>query len=129
MKIDVEKYRVKGDRVIWITYIALMLISLIEVYSSMGKTVYEKGNGDIVYMFVKHFGIIVAGLFVTYFVHLVKYSYYPRITKIAYGFSLFLLLVTLALGGISGKTADRWIVIPLIGQFQPSEIVKYILVK
>ena len=34
----------------------------------------------------------------------------------------------MALGGISGKTADRWIVIPLIGQFQPSEIVKYILI-
>ena len=128
MKIDIEKYRVKGDRVIWITYIALMLISLIEVYSSMGKTVYEKGNGDIVNMFIKHFGIIVTGLFVTYFVHLIKYSYYPRITKIAYGFSLLLLLITLALGGISGKTADRWIVIPLIGQFQPSEIVKYILI-
>lgn len=128
MRIDIERFRVRGDRVIWVVYIALMLISLIEVYSSMGKTVYEKGNGDIVRMFMKHFGIIVTGLIVTYFVHLVKYSCYPKITKIAYGFSVILLLVTLALGGISGKTADRWIVIPFIGQFQPSEIVKYILI-
>lgn len=130
MKTLNEKYKVKGDRVIWIIYILFILISLMEVFSSMGKTVYEKQGGAIATMFFKHFLILLLGIVVCYISHLVKYVNYSRIAKPALAISFVLLIVTLLLGylGAGPKAANRWIVLPFIGQFQPSEIVKYVII-
>ncbi len=125
---NVERFKVRGDKVVWIIYIILMFISLIEVFSSMGKTVYEKREGDIIGMFFKHLLIIGIGFVVTYATHLIKYKVYSQLTKPAFGLSILLLGFTLLFGQFFGKGADRWIVLPVIGQFQPSEIVKYILI-
>ncbi|MDO5759610.1 MAG: FtsW/RodA/SpoVE family cell cycle protein [Bacteroidota bacterium] len=125
-----EKYRIKGDKVIWIIYILFILISLVEVFSSMGKTVKESRGGDVTSMFFKHFLMLSLGIGVCYISHLINYVKYSRIAKPAMLFSFILLAITLILGylGPGGKAASRWIVIPLVGQFQPSEIVKYITI-
>lgn len=127
MKVKLGKPQIKGDKVIWIVYLVLSVLSLIFVFSSMGKVVYHT-NGDITKMFIKQVGIIVVGVAITYFVHLFKYTNYNRLIKIGYGFSLFLLSITLIMGGLFGKAANRWLELPIIGQIQPSEIVKYILI-
>ncbi len=128
MKFNAANFKVKGDRTIWIIYIVLLFISLLEVYSAMGKMVYEKQGGDIIRIFLKHFRIILGGLFVTYFFHLIRYQRYSRIINVGYVLSNLLLVFTLALGQFSNKAADRWLEIPFLGQFQPSEIAKYALV-
>ena len=71
-----DRYKVKGDKVIWIIYILFMIISLIEVFSSMGKTVYDKQGGDVALMFFKHFMILIFGLGTCYIAHLVNYIHY-----------------------------------------------------
>lgn len=125
-----EKYRLKGDKVIWIVYILFILISLVEVFSSMGKTVQENRGGNVSSMFFKHSFMLLLGIGTCYISHLVNYVKYSRVAKPAMFFSILLLIVTLLLGylGPGGKAASRWIVIPLVGQFQPSEIVKYITI-
>ena len=125
MKLSANRFKVRGDKILWIVYIVFLLISLLEVYSTMGKMVYEKNEGDLVGMFLKHTGILLSGLLITYIVHLIKYRFYSGYTKIAYVFSVGLLAMTLVMGG--GNEANRWIQLPFI-QFQPSEIAKYILV-
>ncbi|HBN04456.1 MAG TPA: cell cycle protein, partial [Bacteroidales bacterium] len=36
------KIKVKGDKVIWMVFLLLIIISAMEVYSTIGKTVYER---------------------------------------------------------------------------------------
>ena len=52
MKINAKRFKIGGDKVVWIVYILLMLISLLEVYSSMGKAVYDKMGGAIAKIFL-----------------------------------------------------------------------------
>lgn len=128
MKLSSDRFKIRGDKVIWLVYLLLMFVSLVEVYSAMGKEVYEKNGGDIMGMFIKQFLIIVVGLLVTYFVHLIRYSNYAKYTKLGFVFSIVLLVFTLIYGHLTSGKAGRWLPLPLIGQFQPSELVKFILV-
>lgn len=130
MKTINEKYRLKGDKVIWAVYIVFIIISLMWVFSSMGKTVYEKQGGNITLMLSKHFFLLLSGFALCYISHLINYVNYSRISKPALYFSFILLIFTLLYGFVftDTKAASRWISIPLLGQFQPSEIVKYIII-
>ncbi|MBQ6754329.1 MAG: FtsW/RodA/SpoVE family cell cycle protein [Bacteroidales bacterium] len=130
MKTINEKYRLKGDKVIWAVYIVFIIISLMWVFSSMGKTVYEKQGGNITLMLFKHFFLLLSGFALCYISHLINYVNYSRISKPAIYFSFILLIFTLLYGFVftDSKAASRWISIPLLGQFQPSEIVKYIII-
>ncbi len=127
MKLNLGKPQIKGDKVIWIVYIGLSILSLIFVFSTMGKNIYRL-DGDVSYMFFKQIAIICSSILATYVVHNIKYGNYARGLKIIYALSVFALIITLGIGGMFGKAANRWIEIPIIGQFQPSEIVKYILI-
>lgn len=100
------------------------------VFSSMGKTVYEKQGGNITLMLFKHFFLLLSGFALCYISHLINYVNYSRISKPALYFSFILLIFTLLYGFVftDSKAASRWISIPLLGQFQPSEIVKYIII-
>ncbi len=127
MRMKLGKPQIKGDKVIWIVYLILSVLSLIFVFSSIGKSVYRT-NGDIVTMFLKQTFIICLGIAVVYLVHKIRYVNYARGLSLIYWFSAALLFFTLVIGGIWGKDANRWLVIPGLGQFQPSEIVKYVLI-
>lgn len=129
MKLRLNKPQIKGDKIIWAVYLFLSVLSLIFVFSAMGKTVYRI-NGDIMTMFFKQVFIIALSIFAMYVVHRIKYSNYARFVKIAYVLSLIVLVFTWLMGYIFdfGKEANRWLVIPGLAQLQPSEIVKYVLV-
>ncbi|MBR5253976.1 MAG: FtsW/RodA/SpoVE family cell cycle protein [Bacteroidales bacterium] len=127
MKVKLGKPHIEGDKVIWIVYLILSVLSLIFVFSSIGKSVYRT-NGDIVFMFIKQTFIISFGIVVVYIVHKIRYVNYAKGLKLIYAFSIFILIFTLVVGEFIGKAANRWLEIPGLGQFQPSEIVKYILV-
>lgn len=128
MKLKITKPKIKGDKIIWIVYLVLSVLSLIFVFSSMGKRVYLV-NGDISGMFIKQLFIILGGILVVYVFHRIKYTIYAPLTKIGFALSAGVLGLTLVMGELFGKAANRWlVVIPNLVQFQPSEIVKYVLI-
>ncbi len=109
----------KGDKVIWSVFIALTIISLIEVFSSTSTLVYRQQNhwGPI----LRHATFLLGGVGVILFIHNVPYRYFSSLILVLIG-SVVLLLLTPLLGEtING--ADRWIRIMGIS-IQPSEIAK-----
>ena len=110
----------KGDKVIWMIFFFLCMISIIEVYSASSSLTYQSGN----YMapVIKHIFILCLGVFAMICILKVKCKYF----KIATPFVLIiaaLLLVTVLLTGQSTNGASRWFSLAGI-QFQPSEFAQ-----
>ena len=118
----------KGDRTIWIVVIILSIFSVLAVYSSTGTLAYKYQQGNTEYYVLKHFAILFAGLFLMFFTHNVKYTYYSRIAQILIWIAIPLLVITLAMG-ISLNSAVRWLELPGIGiTFQTSDLAKLALI-
>ena len=118
---------IKGDKVIWIVVVILCIFSLLAVYSSTGTLAYKKQHGNTEYYLVKHFLILGFGLILMYITHLIKYTYYSRISQIGLFLTLPLLLVTLV-SGTNLNEAPRWLTVPLVNlTFQSSDIAKLFL--
>lgn len=119
---------VKGDKVIWIVVILLSIFSLLAVYSSTGTLAYKKQHGNTEYYLVKHFLILAFGLGLMYLTHLIKYTYYSRISQIGLWLTFPLLIVTLV-SGTNLNEANRWLTVPIINlTFQSSDVAKLILI-
>ncbi len=118
---------IKGDKVIWIVVVILCIFSILAVYSSTGTLAYKKQHGNTEYYLVKHFLILCFGLILMYITHLIKYTYYSRISQIGLFLTLPLLLVTLV-SGTNLNEAPRWLTVPLVNlTFQSSDIAKLFL--
>lgn len=115
---------IKGDRGIWVIVILLSCISILAVYSSTGSLAFRYQHGNTEYYLLKHFFIIVSGLFILYLFHKIKYTYYSRFAQLLFYISIPLLLITL-ISGTNINEASRWLTIPGIGiSFQSSDIAK-----
>ena len=110
----------KGDKVIWMVFFFLCMISIVEVFSASSNLTYKSQNymGPIIY----HAFMILAGVVVAVFTLNVPCRYFKLMTP-------FLLLITLALllwvlfFGEKINDGGRWI--KLLGfTFQPSELAK-----
>jgi len=120
--------RLKGDKVIWLIVILLSVISLLAVYSSTGTLAYKYQSGNTEYYLLKHFIILLLGLGLMYLAHLVKYSYYSRISQIAIFIAVPILLFTLMMG-TNINTASRWLTLPIVNiTFQTSDFAKLALI-
>ena len=110
----------KGDKVIWMVFFFLCMISIVEVFSASSNLTYKTQNyiGPIVY----HTGTIVFGMFVA----IITLNIPCRFFKLMTPFLLLISGITLLWVLIGGQTingANR--VISLLGfTFQPSEIAK-----
>lgn len=120
---------IRGDKIIWMVLLLLCIISLIEVSSSIGKYAYDR-NTSTIFLAFKHFGIICATFVVSVIVSHINHRKFAQLSIPGYYISVILLVVALILyiTNSSDKAAGRWLPIPIIGQFQPSEIAKFILV-
>ena len=110
----------KGDKVIWMVFFFLCMISIIEVYSASSSLSYKSGN----YMapVIRHIGLLFLGLGTMICMLKVKCKYFKIVTPFVIFPSLGLLIWVL-IAGQSTNGASRWI--NLVGiQFQPSEIAK-----
>ena len=110
----------KGDKVIWMVFFFLCMISIVEVYSASSSLSYKTGN----YMapVIRHILLLGGGLFTMICMLKVKCKYFKIVTPVVMGISLLLLVLVLATGQ-SNNGASRWF--SLMGiQFQPSEIAK-----
>lgn len=110
----------KGDKVIWMVFFFLCVISIIEVFSASSGLTY-KSNNFITPIF-KHSGMLVFGAFVTVVTTNIPCRYFKLMTPFLLLISLVTLLWVLFAGqAING--AQRVIEIPGF-TFQPSEIAK-----
>jgi len=119
---------IRGDKVIWVVVLILSIFSLLSVYSSTGTLAYKYQSGNTEYYFFKHFGILIFGFFLMYLAHMVKYTYYSRISQIAIVLAIPLLLFTL-FTGTSLNEASRWLTLPIVNlTFQTSDLAKLALI-
>jgi len=118
----------KGDVVIWVVVTILCIFSLLAVYSSTGTLAYRKQGGNTEYYLFKHFAILVFGIMLMYATHLVKYTYFSRISQIGLILTIPLLFITL-LSGTNLNEANRWLTVPIINlTFQSSDVAKLFLI-
>ena len=110
----------KGDKVIWMVFLFLSLISVVEVFSASSELTYK--GGSYWAPVLKHVGVLLVGLggiIVTSHVHC---KYFRILTLLLLAVSIISLLAVLFVGQ-STNGAQRWI--SVLGlQFQPSEIAK-----
>ncbi len=122
-----DKY-FRGDRTIWMIVFFLSLFSLVAVYSSTGTLAYRYKSGNTEYYLMKHLFILVFGIGLMYAAHLVKYTYYSRISQIALLLAIPLLALTLVMG-TNLNEASRWLTLPGINlSFQTSDLAKLALI-
>ena len=110
----------KGDKVIWMVFFFLCMISVVEVFSASSGLTYKSHNyiGPIVY----HAGTIAFGVLVAIVTLNIPCRYFKLMTPFLLLVSAFTLLWVLV-GGQTINGANR--VISLFGfTFQPSEIAK-----
>ena len=114
----------KGDKVIWMIFFFLCIISVVEVFSASSGLTYK--SGSYFSPLIKHLGILLMGIFCMVITLNIKCKYFKILTP----FMLVISLITLIwvfFAGQSTNGAQRWV--SFIGiQFQPSEIAKGTLV-
>ena len=112
----------RGDRVIWVVFLLLSIISLVEVYSSIGLYAYASFSTKTpTTLFLRHLAIVAATYIAAIFISRINYRYFSRFAVLGYWISITLLVISLALH-------DRWLHVPIVGQFQPSEFAKIVLI-
>ncbi len=110
----------KGDKVIWMVFFFLCVISVVEVFSASSSLTYK--GGSYWSPVIKHAGILCLGLFFMIVTLNIKCKYFKVITPLMIVLSYILLLCAL-IGGVALNDGHRWV--SLLGmQFQPSEIAK-----
>ena len=117
---------IKGDKVIWVVVIMLSIVSLLAVYSSTGMLAYRKQGGNTEYYLYKQFFLLLFGFGLMYVTHLIKYTYFSRISQIGLVLSIGLLIYTM-IHAESVNNAHRWDDIFGIS-YQSSDIVKLFLI-
>ncbi len=116
---DLIKNLFKGDKVIWIIFLFLCLISIMEVFSAASTLTYKSGDhwGPI----TQHSFILMIGVCIVVVVHQIPHAYFKMIPILLLPVSIVLLIVVMVGTKING--AARWLEIFGI-QFQPSELAK-----
>ena len=114
----------KGDKVIWIIFLFLCLISVIEVFSAASTLTYKSGDhwGPI----TQHSVILMVGAVVVVLVHNIPCKYFSVLPFFLLPLSCILLIFVMGMGIITGDRvngAARWMTFFGI-QFQPSELAK-----
>ena len=112
----------RGDRVVWMIFMFLCLISIVEVYSASSTLTFRT---DYWRPILRHTIFLLVGLGIVLGVHAIKPKYFT-ILGVCLPLACLLLIATRAFGD-SVNDSYRWIKIAGI-TFQPSEIAKICLV-
>jgi cell division protein FtsW len=125
--VGIRKY-IKGDRIIWMVILILLVISLLSVYSSTGSLAYQHRAGNTFFYLFRQLKFILLGLLIIFFVHLIPYRIFSRVSVFALYVAIPLLILTLAIG-TNINEATRWLQIPGTGlTIQPSDFAKIALI-
>ena len=114
------------DFTLVITVLLLLSLGLVMVLSASSPTALQKYDKSY-YFFVRQLIFAVLGLFGMYFISKIDYRIYQKFYKHAWILSIILLISVFAFGSDS-HGAKRWIYITKSLSFQPSEIVKFLMI-
>ena len=114
------------DFTLVITVLLLLSLGLVMVLSASSPTALQKYDKSY-YFFVRQLIFAVLGLFGMYFISKIDYRIYQKFYKHAWILSIILLRSVFAFGSDS-HGAKRWIYITKSLSFQPSEIVKFLII-
>lgn len=114
----------KGDKVIWMIFAILCVISIIEVFSSASTLTYK--SGDHLGPIIQHTRYLALGVVAMIIIQNIRYQWFKLGAYLLMPISLIMLICAILFGdNING--ANRWLSFFGI-QFQPSEIAKVALV-
>ena len=114
-----KKY-LRGDATLWIVFIMLCIVSIIEMYSASSTLAYKAANHTA--PMLRHVGFLAGGALIAVLVHLIPFRYIRLISYFVLVLSVFMLILVL-FKGKSENDASRWLVIGGFN-FQPSELAK-----
>lgn len=109
----------KGDKIIWLVFVILCVISLVEIFSATSTLVYRSGNhwGPI----FKHSMFLLGGFVLILLMHNIPYKYYSLLVFLLF-VSIILLIITPYVGETINES-ERWL--NVFGfTIQPSEFAK-----
>ena len=114
-----EKSWLQGDMVIWMVFLFLCMISVIEVYSATSTMTYSNGHyWDPV---LRHSAFLGIGIVFAWLITQISCNWFKLGTLVILAISILLLIVVLFTTKINGGA--RWLEIGKIS-FQPSELAK-----
>jgi cell division protein FtsW len=116
----------QGDKVIWAVVFGLSLISILVVYSSIGTLAFKR-SASPEQLLIKHTFHVFIGLAAMWFAHRIDYRYYSKLSRIGLWISIPLLIYTFT-NGTTVNDAARWINVPIVGSFQPSDFASLVLI-
>ncbi|MDR0371117.1 MAG: FtsW/RodA/SpoVE family cell cycle protein [Prevotellaceae bacterium] len=114
-----KKY-LKGDPILWFVFIALCVVSAVEMYSATSTLAYKAANHTA--PMLHHVGFLALGALMAFLIHFIPYKYIRILAYLGLIISVVLLILVLFMGE-SENDATRWLQIFGI-RFQPSEIAK-----
>lgn len=108
--------------------VILLVVSLLSVFSSTGSLAYRYRGGDTYFYLFRQLKFIILGLLIIFFVHLIPYRVFSRVSVIALYLAIPMLVLTLV-AGRNVNEATRWLEIPGTGlTIQTSDFAKIALV-
>ncbi|NBC24099.1 MAG: FtsW/RodA/SpoVE family cell cycle protein [Bacteroidetes bacterium] len=120
--------RIKGDSWIWLSVVFLSIASVLAVYSASGSLVNGVGSSSTETFLMKQLAILFLGFGLAYFIQSIHYTIFGKLSVLALGFSIILLVYTLFYG-MEINDARRWIQIPIINSsFQTSDFARLSLI-
>ncbi len=130
------KPRTYYDYSLLLITLLLVSIGLVMVYSTSSYFAVKQKFGDAAYFFRRQLIFAVIGAVVMILVSKIDYSFYIKEIGKKYKIRLLFLAYAVCLGlqifvlgwGKEVKGAKRWIEIPFVGSFQPSEITKICII-
>ncbi len=114
----------RGDTVVWMVFIILALLSVVELYSASSTLAFKAARHTKPIM--QHVAFLTGGAVLAFLVHMIPYKYVRLLAYPALLVSIGLLFYT-QVKGIVANDAARWISIMGV-RFQPSELAKLSLV-
>lgn len=109
----------KGDRVIWVIFMFLCLVSVVEVFSATSTIAYK--NANYWAPIVRHATFLLGGFVCVLLLHNIPCRFFPAMIVLL-PVSVLMLIATPFIG-VSANDAHRWLEVFGI-QFQPSEFAK-----
>ena len=109
-----------------IILLAILVIGLVCLYSASYVYAFYNNNGDSFFYIKKQLIFAALGIAAMFALSFVDYHRWHRFAWILWVFSILLLGVVLLMP--AKNDIHRWIRIPGIGQFQPSEVAKFSLI-
>lgn len=125
---DLLKNLLKGDKAVWIIFLLLCLVSIVEVFSAASTLSYK--SGDHLAPITQHCVILMVGALIVYLVHNIPCRLFQSLPYFLIPLSFTLLFVVMIMGLVTGDRvngAARWMTFFGI-QFQPSELAKMAVV-